>query len=137
MNREKTKKSKLTSRLIAPCGMNCGLCMAYLRKKNHCHGCNDIQKNAAKTRFRCRLRICKKRKGKYCYQCDDFPCARLKHLDKRYRTRYGMSEIDNLMYIKKCGIQTLLAREERRWQCKKCGNMICVHNKRCYFCERE
>lgn len=32
--------------LIAPCGMNCSICMAYLREKNKCPGCrgNDIDK---------------------------------------------------------------------------------------------
>ena len=30
----------------------------------------------------------------------DFPCRRLKELDKRYHTRYHMSIIDNLNYIK-------------------------------------
>ncbi|MFZ3074083.1 MAG: hypothetical protein WA093_03070 [Minisyncoccales bacterium] len=29
----------MKSNLIAPCGMNCALCMAYLREKNHCPGC--------------------------------------------------------------------------------------------------
>ena len=25
--------------LIAPCGMNCGICLGYLRTKNRCNGC--------------------------------------------------------------------------------------------------
>jgi uncharacterized radical SAM superfamily Fe-S cluster-containing enzyme len=25
--------------LIAPCGMNCSICSAYLREKNKCPGC--------------------------------------------------------------------------------------------------
>ncbi len=31
--------------LIAPCGMNCGICLAYLRTKNVCPGCrvNDFR----------------------------------------------------------------------------------------------
>lgn len=27
--------------LIAPCGMNCGTCIAYLRDKNKCPGCPE------------------------------------------------------------------------------------------------
>ena len=29
----------LRPELIAPCGMDCGLCMGYLREKNTCGGC--------------------------------------------------------------------------------------------------
>jgi hypothetical protein len=25
--------------LIAPCGMDCAICMAFLREKNRCNGC--------------------------------------------------------------------------------------------------
>ena len=31
--------------LIAPCGMNCNICMAYLREKNKCPGCREIDIN--------------------------------------------------------------------------------------------
>ena len=27
--------------MIAPCGINCGFCMAHLRDKNKCPGCNS------------------------------------------------------------------------------------------------
>ena len=30
----------LCSALIAPCGMDCGLCRGYVREKNRCAGCN-------------------------------------------------------------------------------------------------
>ena len=29
----------MKSELIAPCGMNCGICYGYLREKNKCPGC--------------------------------------------------------------------------------------------------
>jgi len=29
-------KSYINSSLIAPCGMNCGICMAFLREKKKC-----------------------------------------------------------------------------------------------------
>jgi len=34
--------------LIAPCGMNCALCMAYQRQKNHFNGCNLDNNNKPK-----------------------------------------------------------------------------------------
>jgi rubrerythrin len=46
-----------------------------------------------------------------------------------------MSMIENLDKIKKIGLGQFMKAENRRWGCKKCGNPICVHNKKCYFCE--
>ena len=90
----------ISRNLIAPCGMNCGICMAHLREKNRCQGCQEAEKNKPKTRVFCKIRICQERKGKYCFNCPRFPCDRLKSLDKRYRTKYGMSEIENLEFIR-------------------------------------
>ncbi len=32
-------KNPFKTTLIAPYGMNCAICMAFLREKNHCNGC--------------------------------------------------------------------------------------------------
>lgn len=119
----------MKSKLIAPCGMNCAICLGYLRDKNTCPGCRLIDSKQARTRLRCRIRLCKNQK-KYCYSCKIFPCARMKHLDKRYRTRYGMSMINNLEYIKKNGINKFIKKEEKRWLRK--SGVLCVHNKKIY-----
>lgn len=119
----------MKSKLIAPCGMNCAICLGYLRDKNTCPGCRLIDPKQAKTRLKCRIKNCKKLK-KYCYSCKIFPCARMKHLDKRYRTKYGMSMIDNLEYIKKNGVKKFIKKEEKRWVRK--NGVICVHNKKIY-----
>lgn len=123
-------KSNLNYNLIAPCGMNCGICKAHLRLNNPCHGCNFIEQNRPKTREHCRLRLCEKRKGKFCYYCTEFPCDRLKRLDNRYRTRYNMSEIDNLKYIRNNGIKKFMEAECRKWVFDK--GILCVHDKKYY-----
>jgi hypothetical protein len=126
----------MKSKLIAPCGMNCAICLGYLREKNKCPGCRLIDPKKAKTRLRCKIKNCKRLKGnkyRFCYSCKLFPCARMKHLDKRYRTKYGMSMIENLEFIKKNGIRRFLAKEEKRWTCK-CGGTICVHRWCCFSC---
>ncbi len=123
-------RSPITQSLIAPCGMNCGICKAYLREKNPCHGCNDAGQNKPETRINCRLRVCNKRTGRFCCDCKEFPCDRLRHLDTRYRTRYGMSEIENLEYIRKNGIRKFVAAERKRWICEK--GVFCVHDKNYY-----
>ena len=72
---------------------------------------------------------CKKKSGNFC-DCKDLPCKRLKSLDKRYRTKYGMSMIDNLQYIKKHGIRNFLKKEEKKWTRK--NEVLCVHDKKWY-----
>ena len=122
---------RINRNLIAPCGMNCGVCMAHLREKNRCHGCGEAEKNKPKTRVFCKIRICQERKGKYCFDCPGFPCERLKSIDKRYRTKYGMSEIENLEFIHGRGTNSFVENErKKRGQSSK--GLFCVHNKRYY-----
>lgn len=125
------------SKLIAPCGMNCGICYAHLREKNRCPGCRSFDSSEPVSIARCKIRNCagiKSGEIKYCHECVDFPCKALKALDKRYRTKYDMSEIDNLEYIRDNGIRKFMAKESARWSCHACGGVICVHKKSCHRC---
>ena len=97
--------------LIAPCGMNCGICMAYLREKNKCPGCSHIDPYLKSYRRRCIIRNCetiKNNRSGFCYECEIFPCRRLKQLDKRYTTKYHMSMLANLSMIRDAGIDALV-----------------------------
>jgi hypothetical protein len=128
----------MNKRLIAPCGMNCGICMAYLREKNQCPGCrrSDIGKAISVTK--CRIKTCevlKNKRARFCFQCENLPCDRLKHLDRRYRTKYDMSMLDNLIQIKQGGIEAFLLAQRSKYRCPRCGGTVCVHNKRCYRCD--
>lgn len=117
---------------IAPCGMNCGLCIGFLRVKNKCDGCQTPNTRCSK---KCTLRHCTKRDGKYCdHSCPSFPCLRLKNLDKRYREKYGMSMIENLTQIEEIGIREFVRNENKRWACPVCGELICVHRPDCLSC---
>ena len=131
-------KSKLNNELImAPCGMNCSVCMAYLRSRNKCTGCRGIDDNKPITRTKCRIKTCSHLKEEgidFCYKCADYPCERLKHLDKRYSTKYNMSMIDNLEVIKKGGLGKFIRNENKKWTCSKCGGTICVHKGYCINC---
>lgn len=53
-----------------------------------------------------------KSKVKYCFGCGSFTCDRLNNLDKRYRTKYGMSMIENLENIRKLGIRHFIRNEK-------------------------
>ena len=132
------KTNAIPTTLIAPCGMNCSLCRAFIRDKKTCPGCRDDDSLKSKARFKCKIKTCEQRvkgKNKYCFSCDSFPCARLNHLDKRYRTKYGMSMIDNLKTIREFGIRQFIRNEKERWACPECGEMICVHIPKCLSCE--
>lgn len=125
--------SKLFSEnLIAPCGMNCGICEAYLREQKKCPGCFTGRK-VNKRPIRCGRKLCKKRYGKFCFQCDSFPCDSIKRLDERYQKSYDMSEIANLKFIKENGIEKFLKQQEKKYSCHDGKGTICVHNKKCYI----
>jgi hypothetical protein len=130
-------KPRTWSELIAPCGMNCGVCMAYLREKNKCPGCRAPDDGKPVSVTRCKIKTCGRSGLKFCYGCGDFPCERVKHIDKRYRTRYNMSMIENLESIRSLGLRKFLANEKVRWTCSKCGGTVCVHKGYCISCEKK
>ena len=121
--------------LIAPCGMNCGSCIGYMRPKNKCPGCRNVDQGEA--RVRCIIRNCElllKTDSKFCFDCQKFPCKRLKQLDKRYQTKYNTSFIDNLIMIKEKGIDFFLNFETDRRKCPDCGATLSVHRNNCLAC---
>lgn len=123
--------------LIAPCGMNCGTCLAYLREKHRCSGCGSSDDHKANHCSACSIKNCdllEKTASKLCYDCEKFPCLRMKQLDKRYRTRYNSNLIENLETIKKVGITEYLLRESVKWTCSRCGSVLCVHRDKCLVC---
>ena len=92
-----------TLELIAPCGMNCGICKAYLAfsrgvpyKKgevSHCTSCLVRNKNCAFIKRACeKLR---KNQNRFCYECADMPCKELANLDEHYSARYSTSMVEN------------------------------------------
>ena len=128
----------MDEKLIAPCGMNCGICLGYLREKNKCSGCNMVIEHKTKSRIKCIIKNCEllaKTNSKFCFDCEKYPCTRLKKLDKRYRTNYGMSMIENLDSIKRIGLDKFVQNENNRWICNNCGGTICVHRGYCLDCK--
>jgi hypothetical protein len=124
--------------LIAPCGMNCGICLGHLRDKNQCPGCRKKDAYESSYGRKCIIRSCqilKENNWKFCSdKCDKYPCLRLRNLDKRYRTKYNMSMIENLENIKENGIRKFVKSEKARWACPECGGTICVHRGHCLIC---
>ena len=123
--------------LIARCGMNCGLCRAYLRTRDHCPGCRGEDKDKLRSSLSCGIKNCamiEAGRSDFCFQCTQYPCLRIKHIDKRYRAKYRMSMIENLANIQKIGLDAFVENEKVRWRCQKCGGVICVHQGCCAQC---
>lgn len=127
---------------IAPCGMNCGVCKAYLAysrgvpyKKgqvSHCTGCLSRNKNCAFVKRDCeKLR---KKRIRFCYECADMPCKNLAKIDEYYRARFGMSMVENLKMMQDRGIAEFLRRQAEVYRCPSCGDVVSIHNGRCYAC---
>jgi hypothetical protein len=125
--------------MIAPCGMNCGLCIGHLREKKPCGGCfrkdDDNKPNVCRS---CSIINCEylaETKSGFCFECPKYPCQRLKNLDKSYRSKYGMSMLENLLFIKEKGLAEFLESEHQKWTCSNCGSTLSVHRDHCLKCE--
>jgi len=136
------KKDKYTEDLIAPCGMNCRICIGYFgytssgeKRKMKCIGCKPRDKSCAFLKKYCKKLT--KKEIDYCFECSDFPCKHLEKIDTGYRKRYNMSMIENLEYIRDNGIDKFLKKQEEKYKCSECGGVICVHNGKCYSCGKQ
>lgn len=122
--------------LIAPCGMNCRLCYGCIRPRNQCLGCRGSDENKPKSCTSCKIVTCKKRlenNWQTCAPCDTH-CRRLKDLDKRYRMKYHMSMIENLVFLRENGMDAFLTQQKKRFTCPSCGEIVCVHRNECPLC---
>jgi hypothetical protein len=127
----------MEEKLIAPCGINCGICKYFYREKNKCPGCRFEDENKSKSCIECIIVNCEKIKNSksgLCFECPEIPCKRLKALDKRYKTKYHMSMIENQDYIKKHGTDKFLEKEKKKWKCPKCGGIVTCHGGMCLSC---
>ena len=104
--------------LIAPYGINCGLCKYYLAKvkglykskRSGCIGC--IPRNKGCT-YQGGCEQLRKGTVRFCFECTNFPCTQLEKLNKRYSTKYHTNLIENLLNIKKNGTYKWLKGEEQ------------------------
>ena len=102
------------SMLIAPCGVDCGLCRAFIRDRKPCPGFRGDDRHKSNACIRCAIKNCKELaagKHQFCSSCAQFPCAHLRHLDGRYRARYSVSVIANQERIKAVGVERFVTEE--------------------------
>ncbi len=132
----------MEEQMIAPCGMNCNLCISYqamrynLNSKGfhrkYCSGCIPRGENCTHMGDQCKQLA--EAAIRFCFECESFPCKRLKTLDKRYRTKYRLSMIENLETMRDNSVELFLKEEKAKWRCPECGAFICCHNGLCLQC---
>ena len=135
-------ETRFAEELIAPCGMDCNVCSGYLAKQHdvknngihmsYCAGCRPRDKKCAFLKKRCTRLL--NHTVQFCYQCPVYPCEHLNDIDRRYRTLFQMSLLENLTDIKNKGMKTFLRMQEDKWRCPTCGGVICCHNGLCFHC---
>jgi hypothetical protein len=62
------------------------------------------------------------------------PCEGVDRVDRRYRARYGVSLVGNLREIEEQGIDAFLRSQEAKFRCSACGDVVSVHDGKCYAC---
>lgn len=123
--------------IVAPCGLICDLCLGFQREKNKCSGCTGKGEKLSSC-AKCIIVNCPEKNGdptKLCYVCSKYPCKRLKALDKRYKTNYGESLIENFKKIEQSGLDGFILEAEKTWRCPGCGELLNVHRPVCLHCK--
>ncbi len=133
--------------LFAPCGMFCGFCTSYLSMKysiprrrgiiTYCKGCRPRDKQCSFIKKRCNALSNKKVDA--CYYCEDFPCKVLDKIAYSYSTKftYSYSFIEANLALQERGAEYLLDDLTKKHGCKKCGEILCIHNGLCYNCDKD
>lgn len=113
--------------LVAPCGTNCNACGAHLVINNPelgdkirasvgwngipCPGCRPSGGRCQWVDGECELYACvEEKKVTFCYECGEFPCARLNPTADRAQIYPHNLKLMNLCCIEHQGIDALLAR---------------------------
>lgn len=127
----------MTLEMLAPCGVNCLVCYRHAapsNKKALCLGCLGPDQVKAASCRHCAIRACAAvERVRFCAECKAFPCARIKRLDKTYRTRYGVSLVEQGRYALGKDVESFWKKHQGISTCS-CGGLICLQDKRCTEC---
>lgn len=144
--------------LVGICGIYCGTCPKYLAPRDgdeeylqeasrksglpvaeiHCDGC--LSDNLYPTCRDCShgFRRCAAEKGvTWCFQCPDFPCARLRDFLPVHVVN-GVSHhallVEELAFLKERGVEAWLQKKDREGRCPACGKTLYWHVRQCPAC---
>jgi hypothetical protein len=114
--------------LVAPCGIDCGNCALYLSRYDPalmtrlvsrgiaaerlpCAGCRSVQGNCPVIGETCATYVCVAEKGVgFCFECGEFPCAKLNPAADRAETLPHNLKVFNLCAIRRLGVDAFAAQ---------------------------
>jgi Protein of unknown function (DUF3795) len=114
--------------LVAPCGIDCGICELYgcrgdarlfssltlkgiPTEKIPCDGCRSIEGNCPFIKEQCETYKCvAEKKVEYCFECSDFPCAKLHPSSKRAEILPHNMKVFNLCTMKRDGAEAFVEK---------------------------
>ncbi len=125
--------------MIAPCGISCFACYArFPKKKEPCPGCraqNDL--HIRKSCQVCEIRHCSSERAlRFCAECEDFPCVKLKPVYKRYKSIHKIDLEQNGQAAVR-NMDAYLTQQRMLYACKNCGGIINMHYNVCSECGEE
>lgn len=129
-----------SAEMIAPCGLDCSLCMMAQAREKPCPGCHGPDENKFFYCSQlCGIMKCRKRKEQnytFCDECPDYPCEDVMEKENRYTGEYPLREspLENLKLIREKGMEAFLQMEKARWSCAGCGGAVSVHTGVCSHC---
>jgi len=114
--------------LIAPCGLDCGICELYTCRNDRqllenlvstgipesslpCKGCKPLAGKCPLLGDVCATYSCSSNKGhSFCSECSDFPCMKLAPSSDRANILPHNTKVFNLCTIKRDGIDAFIAK---------------------------
>lgn len=126
---------RMESIMFAPCGMNCTVCYKHCCHKKPCDGCLGIDAGKPEHCKKCDIKACVREMGHtYCFECVDFPCKKIKSLEKSYKIRYKTSLIKNSQDVKVIGLELFMKKQQEDYTCSDCGGVVSLHDAFCSEC---
>lgn len=119
--------TKTRSDMVALCGIDCGICemalckddpklleyflsKGYPKEKLPCPGCRSVKGLCPVLGEPCATYVCaQEKKVDFCFQCADFPCAKLNPAADRAELLPHNIKVFNLCSIKKLGVEGFVA----------------------------
>lgn len=130
--------AKIDKAMFAPCGMNCTVCYKHCYHKKPCAGCLNSDEGKPECCRKCKIKDCIKEKGlSHCFACPDYPCKRMKNLEKSYNQRYEASLIENGAFVQEHGLELFMEMQKEKYTCPKCGGIISIHHRECSECQEK
>ena len=127
--------------MVAPCGIDCGICELYLCKDNKqlfqyllskgipekslpCNGCRSIKGKCPVINDKCATFDCVSSKNvEFCYDCNEFPCEKLNPAANRADILPHNTKVFNLCTIKNFGIEQFINKSSEIKQKYYMGKM--------------